>query len=226
MISDLKQLIYRHVPVSKNLGDVDLKLYLKNRDQSIYNQIALTGLIKPFTFANELNLSINYSLCVYNACVSGNLKLIKYLCTTHSITPSIICMHFASSNGHIEICKYLNSIGVNFNFTDLCNAIQESNIELIKLILNKIITGNEIGEHFNDKVLKYVCRIDDIDLLNLFISYGFKCKPKHFVLACKYGCTDNAKKLYYLKKNVSPSVLYNLKVDVGYKNYYEIYAMI
>ena len=226
MNTNLKQLIYTNVSLNKISQDVNLSLYLKNRDQSFFIKLASFGFLKPFEVARSLGININYLLCLYSACSEGKIDLINYICNSQNINPCTNCMYFATSSGNLELCKFLYSKGVLFTPEDLCNSMETKNIPLVQFILSILITDkDDIDPTLNDKTLQTCCKINNIDLLELLFSLGFKCKPKHFITACKYDCYDIVKKLIYLKKYIKPDILYEIKTDALYKNQ-EIYSIL
>ena len=172
------------VNVENKNGDTPLKELARRGDKNI-------ELIK-YLIENGADINASNSSALTEACIDGNLDLVKLLLNYGSKINSEALL-YACYNCNIELVKLLLENGASINvknnegesllFVVMSSSVNKNKLELIKLLVENGADVN-VTDDKGRTLLHLACDKDNLDLVKLFMKYGIDVNTKD-----KYGIT-------------------------------------
>lgn len=148
---------------------------------------------KMYMMYDEYNLYCDYLECLYAACMSGSINLVKYL-VNQGVEVADRVLNSACRNGDPEIVEFLISNGSKFSYNSLYNACISGNKKLINKLCDILLTNYEKDEYDEQKVTNWIttlvcgmCRKGDLEIVNIMVDNEFTQLDDGFRHACIGG---------------------------------------
>jgi hypothetical protein len=133
---------------------------------SLINSVCMSGNLKlvRYLLNHDHNLTEN---SLYYACISNNLQLVKYLhnCGCKNY-PSL--MHTLCHIGYFEIMKYFIECGYETDVDNIYTLLNDNNIDIVKYLI-------ESDMPWNNNVFIYAFKYNDLELVKYLLDKCRKC---------------------------------------------------
>ena len=214
-----------NVNAENQYGDTPLKELAKRGNKNI-------DLIK-YLIANGADINASNSSALTEACIDGNLDLVKLLLDSGSKINSE-ALFYACSKCNVDLVKLLIDNGANVNVKDksgvtplfvvISSYVNANKVELIKLLLENGADVNATDDK-GRTLLHLACDKDNLDLVKLFIKYGVdvNAKDESGVTPLFSQCQDVGD-LEMIKLLVENGADVNVKDVSGYTPLYKTFA--
>ena len=150
------------------------------------------GDLEALKYLHRLKRQCTDVVAMQRASRNGHLQVVKFL---HSIgvACSVSAMEWASENGHLQVVKFLHSIGMPYDSKAIDWASHNGHLQVVKFL-------NSIGATCTSHAMDWASANGHLDVVKFLHSIGAPCDARAVHLACGNGHFHSPIPLHLLNK--------------------------